>query len=173
MNFFSVQSSAVGINQPAHPPGPVECCWKLSSSVCFVLPSDVSYLSCNIVGHPRTKVIAYVSSYLLPDQHNALHIVGILLKYGLPGVLFPFGIALLAPLGMGGAGACRAWWVVGITMGAPSRLKHLFSGQKPSTALFPLAMGNKNISDNGRPVPRSLRVISEQSPLTKPQWYIT
>lgn len=50
MNFFGVQSSAVGINQSTRPLGSVVCCWKLRSSICFILPSAVPYLSCQTVG---------------------------------------------------------------------------------------------------------------------------
>lgn len=41
MNFFSVQSSAVGINQSTHPPGSVACCRKAEvvlASFCSLLP---------------------------------------------------------------------------------------------------------------------------------------
>ena len=60
MNFFSVPSSAVRINHSAHPLGLVECSWKLRSSICFILPSAVTNLSCQTIRHLRNKVTAYV-----------------------------------------------------------------------------------------------------------------
>lgn len=76
MNFW-VPGSAVRINHSARPLGSVECGWKLRSSICLILPSAVPYLSCQIVGHLRSKGTIYVSSYLQLGHRSASHMVGI------------------------------------------------------------------------------------------------
>lgn len=52
-----------------------------------------------------------------------------------------------------------------------SRLKHLFAGLKPPTAVFSLwPEATASLQVMTAPFPETLNDFSEQSPLAKPQW---
>lgn len=123
MNFFSVHSSAVGMNQSTRPLGSVTCCWKLRSGICFILPSGISDLSCQTAGPPRTKVTVVIA-HGSPDllwvltqcfAQSRYPVVVTLVKYSLPRIALEFSpssnctASSLSPWVGQGTRALSAW----------------------------------------------------------------
>lgn len=111
MNFFSVQSSAEGINHSTCPLALVECCWKIRRSICFILPFSLRLLPdcrspedqgqslCIILFSTGASTVLCIELVTSGCQHSQIQP-----SWNCTGILPTPGISLLTPMGMGEAG---------------------------------------------------------------------